>query len=276
MEDLIAKAEDFLMTNGLNFATDLVTALIILLIGLWVARRVRSVVDKAMKKSGKLDTTLQPLVRNLVYYAIVAMVGLAVLGQLGVETTSVLAALGAAGLAIGLALQGTLSNIAAGFMILVLKPFRAGETIDTGSGIATVQEIGLFMTTLKMADGVQLTIPNSQLGNRAIVNYNRNSTRRMQVVVGISYDDDVAGAITLLTALMANDARALPDPAPMVFVSNLADSAVELSMRCWAKNDDFWGLTWDMTKDAKAALEAEGFSIPFPQRDVHLFQSSEK
>ena len=146
-----------------------------------------------LQKSGKLDATLQPLVRNLIYYAIVAMVGLAVLGQLGVETTSVLAALGAAGLAIGLALQGTLSNIAAGFMILVLKPFRAGETIDTGSGVATVQEIGLFMTTLKMPDGVQLTIPNSQLGNRAIINYNRNTTRRMQVVVGISYDDDVAG-----------------------------------------------------------------------------------
>jgi small conductance mechanosensitive channel len=225
-----------------------------------------------LNRTPQVDDTLKPVIASVVRYTILVFVLVAVLAQFGVQTTSIIALLGAAGLAIGLALQGTLQNIAAGIMLLFLRPFRVGDYIDADGLSGTVNEIGLFTTQLRTYQGIYLETPNARLWNSAILNYSRVEARRLDIIVGISYDDDIDKAQAVLLELMTSDSRANAEPEPQVLVKELADSSVNLDLRCWAAAGDYWSLLFDLNKAAKQRLDAEGISIPFPQRDVHLFE----
>jgi small conductance mechanosensitive channel len=255
---------------ALGIGLDIVGAIIILVVGWWIARKAASLVRHSLRNAKFVDSTLKPLAASVVQYTIMVFVLIAVLSNFGVETTSIIAVLGAAGLAIGLALQGTLSNIAAGVMILILRPLKIDEFVEAGSVSGTVVEITLFTTLLKTADGVFISAPNSQIWNSSIKNYSRNPTRRLDIKVGISYDDDVEAALEFLKNLVASDPRVLADPAPMSFVANLGESSVDLTARGWVATADFWATFWELTRKSKTDLEAAGFSIPFPQRDLHV------
>lgn len=256
-----------------QYGLDLVGALAILIIGWWVAGWVKRSVRRGLDRIDSMDATLKPFISSIARYLVLVFVIVGVLNQFGVETTSIIAVLGAAGLAVGLALQGTLSNVAAGVMLLLLRPFRSGDYVDAGSVSGTIKEIGLFATELTTPQGVSILSPNASLWNSAITNYSRNPTRRADVSVGIAYGDDIEVARKALMDLMQNDERVLKDPEPVVFVTLLGDSSVNLQMRCWANNADFWPLYFHLTEACKAAVEKAGCSIPFPQRDVHLFNS---
>ncbi|MGE0233558.1 MAG: mechanosensitive ion channel family protein [Flavobacteriaceae bacterium] len=273
MEQIIAFLEDMKEIVFL-YAVDVVAAIFILIAGFIVARWVRARVGAAVQHSKRLDATLKPLFANFAYYGILAVVAVMVLGQFGVETASILAALAAAGLAIGLALQGTLSNIAAGMMLIGLKHMRVGDYIDAGGNAGTVEEIGIFATRLKTFDGIYLAVPNSEIWGNPIINYSRNPTRRMDIEVGIAYDDDIDAGLAVMMRLMREDPRVLDDPAPETMVKSLGDSSVNLNMRCWAKTEDYWGLLWDLKRLSKVEIEKAGLSIPFPQRDVHHYREA--
>ena len=250
-----------------------VGAVVLLVVGWWFASRARRGVARLLAAQSRIDATFSGVVASLVRYSILIVVVVAVLAQLGIQTTSILAALGAAGLAIGLAIQGTLSNIAAGMMLLWLRPFRVGDYIDTGSAAGTVKELGLFATELHSWDGIYQFVPNSELWNKKLINYSRLPTRLNDLAFGVAYADDLDKGMAALLAAATDDKRVLSDPAPQVFVDQLGDSAVVLRLRVWSSTGDYWDLRRALTKNGKAALEAVGLSIPFPQRDVHLKQA---
>ena len=255
----------------IDYALDMVGAVLLLIAGWIVAGWVQKHIARMLGSVERVDATLLSFVTQLVRYLILILVMVAVLAQFGVQTTSIIAVLGAAGLAVGLALQGTLANIAAGVLLLFLRPFKIGEYIDAGGVAGTVREIGLFATEFQSYDGIYVMVPNSQLASAAITNYSRLPTRRMDLVIGISYGDNMNQAMTVLNDLLANDDRILKEPAHQVMVKELADSSVNLNLRCWANRQDYWSLLFDLTQQAKERLDEHGISIPFPQRDVHLF-----
>ncbi|AFK55145.1 mechanosensitive ion channel family protein [Tistrella mobilis] len=259
-----------LSTLAVTYGMAVLGAIAILIGGWLIAGWLEKGVDRSLGRVSHMDPTLRPFIASLVRYGILVLTVIIVLGQFGVQTASIIAILGAAGLAIGLALQGTLSNVAAGIMLLFLRPFRIGDFIDAGGRAGSVINVNLFTTELKMADGVFMSLPNSQVWGQPITNYARNPIRRMDIVVGIAYDDDIDTAIEALSAVLAADERVLKDPAPQVMVTNLGESSVDITMRFNAAIGDYWSLRWDMMKRAKLAVEAAGCSIPFPQRDVHL------
>ncbi len=260
---------------GIDSGLDVLGALVILIGGWALAGWVRRRLLRALERTPRVDQTLRPVIASVVRYAILVFVLIAVLAQFGVQTTSVIALLGAAGLAVGLALQGTLQNIAAGIMLLFLRPFRVGDYIDAEGLSGTVDEIGLFTTHLRTYKGIYLEVPNAKIWNRAILNYSRVEARRLDIVVGISYGDDIDKAQAALLDLMTSDDRANAEPEPQVTVTALADSSVNLNLRCWAAAGDYWGLLFDLNKAIKQRLDAEGITIPFPQRDVHLHKTEE-
>lgn len=273
IDDLTTTMQTLWDSHGLPFLINAGTAIIILIIGLIVAKWIRNAVSRALNKVESIDPTLEPVLAGIAYNAVLVMVIVAVLAQAGVETTSILAALGAAGLAIGLALQGTLSNIAAGVMLLWLRPLKVGEFIDAGGIAGTIEDIGLFMTRMKQADGVMVAVPNSRVWNQPIINFTRNPQRRIDLSVGISYDDNVEQALAVMLTLLTSDDRILKDPAPQTMVEALADSSVNIKLRCWVKTADFWPVQFDLNQLAKLRLEEHGFTIPFPQTDVHFHQA---
>ena len=246
------------------------SAILLFAVGWWVAGRAERAVAGLLDKTSRIDPTLRGVISSVVRYSIHVLVVVAVLGQLGIQTTSILAALGAIGLAIGLAMQGTLSNIAAGMMLLWLRPFRVGDYVDTGTVAGTVKEVGLFASTLHSWDGIFLFVPNSQLWNTKITNFSRLPTRLVDLKFGVAYGDDIAAGLNVLTELAASDERVHSEPAPVVFVEELGDSAVVLALRVWTATPEYWNVRRDLTKRGKAELEAAGLSIPFPQRDVHV------
>ncbi len=247
---------------------DIAGGIAVLVIGLLLASLIARSVSKMLHKSGRLDPSVASLLSSLVKYALWVLVGVTVLTQFGVETTSIIAALGGMALAVGLALQGTLSNVASGVMILVQKPFKVGEAITAGSITGTVQEIGLFTTELKQFDGLFVMVPNNELWNQAIVNFHRHPVRRFELIVGIGYGDSMEQARNELLALAEADERVLADPEPVAYVASLDDSSVGIGMRVWCATSDYVGLTWDLTEAAKAKFDEKGISIPFPQREV--------
>ena len=255
----------------IDYALDMVGAVLLLIAGWMVAGWVQKHTARMLGAVERVDATLLSFVTQLVRYSILILVMVAVLAQFGVQTTSIIAVLGAAGLAVGLALQGTLANIAAGVLLLFLRPFKIGEYIDAGGVAGTVREIGLFATEFESYDGIFVMVPNSQLASAAITNYSRLPTRRLDLVIGISYGDNMNQAMTMLDDLLLQDDRILKEPAHQVMVKELADSSVNLNLRCWTKRQDYWSLLFDLTKQAKERLDKHGISIPFPQRDVHLF-----
>ena len=257
-----------------QYGLDLLAGIATLVFGWWVAGRIRSIMLRSLDKVPVVDDTLKPFFASIARYAVLAITLIAVLAKLGIQTTSIIAVLGAAGLAIGLALQGTLQNIAAGIMLLILRPLKVGDYIDAGGTSGTVDEIGLFTTDMTTYDGVYLSVPNSALWNTSILNYSRLPTRRMDIPVGIAYEDDVEAAIDLLLNHLRLDDRVLVPPEPQVLVTGLGASSVDLSLRCWSARENFWALKFDLNKNTKLWLDAAGISIPFPQRDVHLIPSN--
>lgn len=256
----------FLVTSSLHYAVNAVLAIVILLLGWWFSSKLASAFERLLVRSN-VDATLRPVLRSVLLWLIRLITLIAVLGQFGVQTASIIAVLGAASLAIGLALQGTLQNIAAGMMLLFLRPFQVGEYIANSSAEGTVDEIGLFATKLTKADGVCLFVPNNQLWNSAVTNYSRHERRRMDLPIGIDYKNDPAIAISALTALLEADPRILQSPAPLVVVDDHADSAVMLKLRFWTQTSDFWAVRWEISQKIKPTLDAIGFSIPFPVRE---------
>lgn len=267
LDDLVQRLAPLVV----QYALDLLVAVLILFVGLFVAGWARRATQRVVGKFSGGDQTLGPVLSTVVRYGILVLVFVAVLAQFGVQTTSIIAVLGAAGLAIALALQGTLANIVAGIMLLVLRPFRVGEYIDAEGISGTVELIGLFTTDMRTADGIYVSAPNSQVWNRTITNYSRKPTRRLEIPVGIGYSDDIDKARDALKGLADNDMRVLSDPAPFVFVDLLGDSSVNLVLRVWVGTLDYWNLKWDLTRAAKLAMDEAGITIPFPQRDVHHY-----
>ena len=254
----------------IEYGVDIVGAIVLLVVGWTVAGWARRGIRHALERVPRMDETLKPFLAKLVWYVIMAFVLVAVLSQFGVQTTSVIAILGAAGLAIGLALQGTLANVASGVMLLFLRPFNIGDYVDAGGIAGTVVEIGLFNTEIKTSKGLCLIVPNKIIWESPITNFSRNPTRRFDITVGISYGDDVNGATDLLMGLLTGDERILDDPEPLAVVEGLGDSAVIINLRAWTRAEDFWAAIWDLKKAIKVEFEVAGYSIPFPQRDIHI------
>lgn len=245
-------------------------ALLILFVGWIAAGWLKGLAARGLRRIPNMDETLVPFLASMVKYLVLVITIVAVLGRFGVQTASIIAVIGAAGLAIGLALQGTLQNIAAGVMLLLLRPFRTGEYVDCGVAAGTVVEISLFSTDFKTPDGVHVVVPNSAIWTATITNFSRNPTRRMDIVVGVGYEDDIDAAMNALKAMAQADGRVLKDPAPETMVGALGASSVDITLRLWTTTGDFWPVRFDLTKQAKAAVEAAGCSIPFPQRDVRI------
>lgn len=252
----------------------LVGAMAVLVIGVLLARLLSRWADRTLTRSERIEPTVAKFLSNIIKYALWAVVAVTVLAQFGVQTTSIIAALGGLALAVGLALQGTLSNVAAGVMILVQRPFRVGETISCGTVLATVRAIGLFTTEMEQPDGLYVMVPNNELWNKPIVNFTRLPTRRFELLIGIAYSDSIGQAREALLALAAGDARVLADPAPEVFVSALADSSVTMGMRVWCASSDYLALSWDLTEAAKLRFDEAGLTIPFPQREVRTIPAA--
>jgi small conductance mechanosensitive channel len=250
-------------------AISIFIGLVILVAGWVLANIAHRTLRATLDGSVRMDKTIAPLLADVTRYGILAVATIMALNQMGVQTTSILAVIGAAGLAIALALQGTLSNIAAGVMLIWLRPIATGEYIDADGIAGTVVEIGLFATRLRAADGVYVFAPNSTLWNRKIANYSREKKRRFDLKVGISYSDDMSKARDVLMKI-GKDERVLADPEAVVYVSNLGESAVEMMLRVWVKTADYWPVLFDFTERAKRDFDTAGLSIPFNQLDVNL------
>ncbi|HHG89784.1 MAG TPA: mechanosensitive ion channel [Devosia sp.] len=259
-----------------NNAYSTATGLIALIVGWYFARIASKQVRRLVERSRTIDNNIGPVLSQLVRYSILIVTAVIVLSQFGVATTSILAVLGAAGLAIALALQGTLSNIAAGVMLIWLRPFSNGEYIESNSIAGTIDEIGLFATKLHTPDGVYLFVPNSELWNTSITNFDRLKTRRVDVNVGIAYGASIAEARKVLLRIATRDGRVLADPTPAVFVDALGDSAVNLVARCWVPTNDYWDTIRDLTEEAKLALDKAGIEIPYNTLDVNLISSAQE
>lgn len=264
---ILTTAQDLITKFGLN----LIAALAILLIGQWLSKLFRRFMKRLMSGAG-VDPTLVSFASNLLYYSILGFVVIAALNRLGVQTASVIALLGAAGLAVGLALQGSLSNFAAGVLMVIFRPFKVGDYVEAAGVKGIVEDIQLFTTTLVGLDNTVAIVPNASISGDKIVNYTRKDKRRVDAVVGISYGDNIAKARQVILDQLAQDPRILPEPAPQVVVLELADSSVNLGVRPWVETAHYWPVYYSIYESIKNRLDAEGITIPFPQRDLHLFQ----
>ena len=268
-EDIIA-AKDLVLATLATYGLEVLGAIGILIIGWILSGWAKSGTRRALKRVHWMDDTVRPIFAAVVGYLVLAITLIAVLNQFGVQTASIIAVLGAAGLAVGLALQGTLSNVAAGVMLLFLRPFKVGDYVEAGGASGTVKEVGLFNTELSTPDNVYIVVPNSSIFSREISNYSRYATRRLDISVGVAYDADLTKAMEVLTATLEADGRALPEPAPQVMVTELGDSAITINLRFWVNAADLWPCKWEMNKAVKEALDAAGIEIPFPQRVMHM------
>ena len=254
---------------ALDWSINFLAAVFTLIVGIWFSSRISVWIKDTLVKVDKLDPTLPPVAGSVIRYALLVVTIVAVLAQFGVNTTSIIAVLGAAGLAIGLALQGTLSNVAAGVMLLFLRPFKVGNWIEAANVSGTVREIGLFTTTIDTFDNVYISIPNSTIWSSTIINHSRYNTRRMDIDIGVSYDANIDFVLeTLLT--LADDMRVLKKPSPQGLVVSYGDSSIIVRLRLYAKNNVYWGLYWDLMKKTKSVLDEAKIEIPFPQRVVTL------
>ena len=270
----LAKVDEYkaiaaeLVNLGVEYGFSLISAIIILIAGYvlagWVSRAIRN----KLQRIKRFDKTLIPVLSQIARYAILVFTFVMVLAKFGIQTTSIIALLGAAGLAIGLALQGTLQNVAAGLMLLFLRPFKIGDFIETAAGTGTVDEIGMFVTEMRTAQGLYLSVPNSEIWASSITNFSKLPNRRIDLVVGISYDDDIDKARALILKLAKSRDGVLQEPEPIVNVTNLGDSSVDLELRAWTRRQDYWEARWGLIRDAKYALDKAGISIPYPHMQV--------
>lgn len=270
LADRIGPGMDQIGALAVAYSFSFVGAIIILIVGYFVAGLCERWTYRALGRIRGSDETLRRFLSKTLRYAILILVGVTVLAQFGVQTASIIATLGAAGLAVGLALQGTLQNVAAGIMLLVLKPFRVGEYIDTGTIAGTIVEVGLFATEMTRYDGLYIMAPNSQLWNTAIINYSRNRQRRNEITIGIGYGEDIALAQETLLDLATRDERVLKDPAPEAFVAALSAYTVNVTLRYWTTTADWWQANLDLTRLSKLAFDQKGITIP-SQQDVRIY-----
>ena len=256
-------------TKGVDFAINLAIALAIFYIGKFVISLIVRGIRKVMRAQ-QIDKTLETFVCNLVRVVLLVVVIIAAIGQLGIQTTSFIAIFGAAGLAVGLALQGSLSNFAAGVLIVLFRPYKVGDFVEAAGIAGVVEQVQILTTVLKTGDNKQIIVPNGQIMDSIITNYSANDTRRVDMVVGVSYDDDLDKVRSTLQALIDAEDRIMDEPAPTIAVSALADSSVNFVVRPWVKTSDYWGVMFDLTEAIKKRFDQEGISFPFPQQDVHL------
>ncbi|MBZ9652732.1 mechanosensitive ion channel family protein [Psychroflexus montanilacus] len=279
MEDIsmngIGELVSVFLDKLISYLPSVIAALLILILGLWVIKLIVGRIRKVMEKR-EVDPGVRGFALSILGVVLKILLFIVIITKLGVETTSFAAILAAAGLAIGLALQGSLSNFAGGVLIIILKPFRVGDFIDAQGESGTVTEITIFYTFLTTPNNQRIVIPNGQLSNNKVTNYSYEPTRRNVMTVGISYDSDIKTARKVLLDILKADERVLKDPAPVVFVGGLGDNSVDLSVRFWANQADYWGVHFDTIEKLKVELEANGVSFPFPQRDVHLFDMSKE
>ena len=258
---------NFLQTNGKDFAINLAAAIAIFIIGKWVAKLVTGMINRITERSG-VDVTLRKFLSNLIYGVFMAFVVIASLDRLGVNTTSVAAIIAAAGLAIGMALQGTLSNFASGVMLILFKPIQVGDFVEVAGTEGIIDEIQIFNTVLRSLDNVRIIIPNGSITGGTIQNFSAEGTRRIDMVIGCGYDDDVRAVKEFLEQLIVSDSRVLAEPAPTVAVSELADHSVNFVFRPWVRTEDYWGTKWDFLEAVKTGFGERGFTIPYPTRDL--------
>ena len=269
---------ELLMNYVTTYGINVLAAIITLIAGYLVAGWLAGLTDKAVRKTDKVDPIFHPLPGKIVRIAILIFTLIAVLNRFGVETTSLIALLGAAGLAIGLALQGTLSNVAAGVMILFLRPFKVGDVIKLGSDVYVIDAVGFFLCKGHLPDGPTVVLPNSKIWGETIINLSvtDKDMRRIDESYGIAYGDNIDAALAILNQIAADEPRILTDPAPLIKVDSLGDNSVNILFRVWTAREDWWPTKLDLIQRCKEALEAGGCSIPFPQRDVHLYQETSK
>lgn len=267
---------EFLKNNGIdsslfvNFGKDLIVAILIFYIGRFIVKLVVRGLIRVMDRQ-EVDTTLQTFVGNVVRVALMIVVIIAAIGAIGIQTTSFIAIFGAAGLAVGLALQGSLSNFAAGVLIVLFRPYKVGDYVEAAGIAGSVEQVQILTTVLKTPDNKQIIVPNSQIMDSIITNYSANDTRRVDLTVGVSYDDDLDKVAATLRELVDADDRILKDPECQIAVLELADSSVNFVVRPWARTSDYWGVYFDLTERIKKRFDDEGISFPFPQQDVHLY-----
>jgi small conductance mechanosensitive channel len=267
IDSLLATLQNLATLYGLK----ILAAIFIFVIGRWIAKMIKKFLGKTMTRSG-VDATIIPFVLDLSYVALLIMVIVASLGALGIQTTSLIAVLGAAGLAVGLALQGFLSNFAAGVLIVTFRPIRVGDYFEGAGTAGTVEHIQIFSTTAKTPDNKVIIIPNGKLLSDNIVNYSMKEIRRVDMTVGVSYADPIDKVKEVLADILAKDSRILQDPSPIIGLIQLADSSVNFAVRPWVKTEDYWAVYFDLHETIKKRFDAEGISIPFPQQDIHVYK----
>lgn len=268
IEGMLNTAMVWLQQNTLS----LVLAVVIFFLGRWFARILSSIFGKLLKRA-KVDEILVDFLSGIIHAALVLFVIIAALSQLGVDTTSLVALLGAAGIAVGLALKDSLQNFASGVMLILFRPFKSGDFVDVGGVTGIVEKITVFSCTMRTPDNKEVIVPNGAIYGGVITNFSARDTRRVDMVFGIGYDSDLLKAKQILQELIDADERVLPEPAPVIAVGELADSSVNILVRPWVNSADYWGLYWDMQERVKLRFDEEGISIPFPQMDVHLNQA---
>jgi small conductance mechanosensitive channel len=273
MENLDLPVAEFLVTAQtlvMAWGLKVLGAIAVIVVGRIVAGGVRRSLNRFMERV-ETDVTLANFLASLVYYLVLTVAGVAALGMVGIQMASVLTILATAGLAVGLAMQGTLSNVASGVMLLIFRPFKVGDFIQAGGGpTGKVESIGLFSTALNTPDNVHIVVPNSNIYGGTIHNYTHNELRRVDLVMGISYNDDISVAVGVMEKLLEEDPRVLKEPAYQIAVSELADSSVNLVVRPWCRGEDYWDVRFTLTRAMKEGLEAAGCSIPYPQQDVYM------
>ena len=262
------KASEILSTYVIPWGIKIAMAIVIFVIGRWIAKAVTKGIRRIMDKSG-VEETLSDFMGNIIYTVLVVFVIIAALEQLGVNTTSAVAIFAAAGLAIGMALKDTLSNFSAGVMLILFKPFKKGDFIEAGGVTGIVEKISVFSTIMRTGDNKEVIVPNSGIYGGTITNYSAKETRRVDMVFGIGYEDNIKQAKQLIEEVLNADERILKDPAPLIAVGELADSCVNINVRPWVKSADYWGVYFDTLESVKEIFDANGISIPYPQMDVH-------
>ena len=267
MKEYMQMAMDTITTYG----TNILMAAVIYIIGKWLAGRIKKAISGLMDKQ-KVDPILVKFVGNLTYGTLLVFVVLAALNQLGVQTTSFIAIIGAAGLAIGLALQGSLANFAAGVLMIIFRPFKVGDFIEAAGVAGVVEEIDIFTTNMRSVDNKAIIVPNGSVLGGTITNYSAKDTRRIDLVIGIGYDADIKQAKDVLTEILQADNRIMKDPQPTIGIIELADSSVNFAVRPWVSTADYWDVYFSLNEQIKTRFDAEKISIPYPQRDVHLYQ----
>lgn len=268
-KDIKSYIPDNIVEIVASYAFSLLMALLIFVIGKWAVNKIVKLLGKVLRKVKGMDETLIKFLENIVYYALMIVVILTALGKLGVETTSFLAILGAAGLAIGLALKDSLGNFASGVMIILFKPFKVGDFVTAGGVTGSVSEVGIFNSVFITGDNQKIIVPNSAITSSSITNVNAFDTRRVDLVVGISYDDDIKKAKEILTNILNSNEKVLIEKGITVAVSELADSSVNFVVRAWVNTPDYWDVKFGLTESIKTTFDKEGITIPYPQQDVY-------